>query len=66
MEGDKRFKTPMQWMWIENGEEIGGVSTVECSGTWPNIAETGRKSGEGHRRCQKIRETSKPLASLLK
>jgi len=55
----------MQWKWIEDGEEIGGVSTVECSGTWPDIAEIGRKSEEGCKRYQKIRETSKPLAGLL-
>ena len=62
---DKGSRTPMQWKWIEDGEEIGGVSTVECSGTWPDIAEIGRKSEEGCKRYQKIRETSKPLAGLL-
>jgi len=51
-------------MWIEDGEEIGGVSTVGCSGTLPNTTEIGRRLGEGCRRCQKIRETSKPSASL--
>jgi len=46
------------------GEEIRGVSTVECLGIWPDTAEIERRSGEGRRRHQKIRETSKPLASL--
>jgi len=43
---------------------IGGASTAECLGTWPDIAEIERRLGEGCRRCQKIRETSKPSAGL--
>jgi len=64
--GGKGPETPMQWMWIEDGEEIRSVSIAGCLGTWPNIAEIeGRLEGK-HTRCQKIRETSKPSASLPK
>jgi len=51
-------------MWIEDGEEIKGVLTVECLGTWPNTAGIKKRSEEGYRRCQKIREISEPLANL--
>ena len=54
----------MQWMWTEDGEEIGGVLTAECLGTWPNIAGIKKRLEEGRKRRQKIRETSKPLAGL--
>ena len=60
-----------QGVWDPNAMEVdrgwGGdedVLTAGCSGIWSDIAEIKRRSGEGHRRCQKIRETSKPLAGL--
>jgi len=63
---DKGFRTPMQWMWTEDGEEIRGVSTVECSGIWPDIAEIKKRLEKGYRRHQKIKKTSEPLAGLPK
>ena len=54
----------MQWKWTEAGEEIEGASTAGCSGIWPDTAEIKGRSEKGCRRHQKIRKTSKPLASL--
>ena len=54
----------MQWRWTEVGGEIKDVLTVECSGIWPNTAEIEKRLEEGRRRHQKIRETSRPSASL--
>jgi len=54
----------MQWTWTEDGGEIRGASTAECLGTWPDIAGIRRKLEEGRKRCQKIRETSKPSTGL--
>jgi len=51
----------------EHGQRMGGIrgaSTAECLGTWPDIAGIERRLGKGRRRCQKIRETSKPSAGL--
>ena len=59
-EEDKRFGTPMQWMWTKNRKEIRGVSTVKYLGIWHDIAGIKRRLEEGCRRRQKIKETSKP------
>jgi len=52
-------------MWTGNEKEIRDISTARCSGTWPNTIEIEERSEKGCRRCQKIRETSKPSAGLL-
>jgi len=54
----------MQWKWIEDGKEIRDISTVGCLGTWPDTAGIEKRLEKGHRRRQKIRETSKSLVGL--
>ena len=31
-------ETPMQWMWTEEGEEIGCATCVESGAIWPKTA----------------------------